>query len=243
MRDPYQVLGVDRNASEEDIKKAYKKLSRIYHPDANINNPNKAQAEEKFKEVQAAYKQIMKEKTEGYSSYGNYSSGSGNTSYSYGESGNPYEDFFRAFGGFQGGFGGSQTGFEEDNYLRAAGNYIRSGYYKEARTVLDGMDGSARSARWYYYSALAHHGLNNTALALEHAKTALSMDPNNMDYRNLVSRLENGDDWYQSRRFSYGSPISGGSNLCVKLCIANLICNLCCGGGGLCCGGGPYVGM
>lgn len=61
MRDPYQVLGVSQDASEEEIKKAYRKLSRMYHPDANINNPNKAQAEEKFKEIQQAYQQIMKQ--------------------------------------------------------------------------------------------------------------------------------------------------------------------------------------
>ena len=55
MYNPYSVLGVARDATEEEIKKAYKVLSRKYHPDANINNPNKDQAEEKFKEVQAAY--------------------------------------------------------------------------------------------------------------------------------------------------------------------------------------------
>ena len=54
MFDPYSVLGVSRDASDDEIKKAYRKLSRKYHPDANINNPNKAQAEEKFKEVQQA---------------------------------------------------------------------------------------------------------------------------------------------------------------------------------------------
>ena len=59
MRDPYTVLGVSRNATEEEIKKAYKTLSRKYHPDANINNPNKDQAEEMFKEIQQAYQQIM----------------------------------------------------------------------------------------------------------------------------------------------------------------------------------------
>ena len=59
--DPYSVLGVSRDASEEEIKKAYKALSRKYHPDANINNPNKDQAEEKFKEIQAAYQQIMRD--------------------------------------------------------------------------------------------------------------------------------------------------------------------------------------
>ena len=65
MLDPYSVLGVPRNASDDEIKKAYRKLSRKYHPDANINNPNKDQAEEKFKEVQQAYEQIMKERVVG----------------------------------------------------------------------------------------------------------------------------------------------------------------------------------
>ena len=59
MIDPYQVLGVSRSASDDEIKKAYRSLSRKYHPDANINNPNKDQAEEKFKQVQQAYDQIM----------------------------------------------------------------------------------------------------------------------------------------------------------------------------------------
>ncbi len=52
MMNPYQVLGISPGASDDEIKKAYRALSRKYHPDANINNPNKAQAEEKFKEVQ-----------------------------------------------------------------------------------------------------------------------------------------------------------------------------------------------
>ena len=52
MNNPYEVLGVSRDASEDEIKKAYRALSRKYHPDANVNNPNKAQAEEKFKQIQ-----------------------------------------------------------------------------------------------------------------------------------------------------------------------------------------------
>ena len=59
MTDPYHVLGVSQDASDEEIKKAYRALSRKYHPDANINNPLKEEAEVKFKEVQQAYQQIM----------------------------------------------------------------------------------------------------------------------------------------------------------------------------------------
>lgn len=62
MSDPYSILGVDRNATDEDVKRAYRKLSRQYHPDANINNPKKDEAEAKFKEVQQAYQQIMDER-------------------------------------------------------------------------------------------------------------------------------------------------------------------------------------
>ena len=57
--DPYKVLGVSYNATDDEIKKAYRKLSRKYHPDANVGNPNQAAYEEKFKEVQQAYQIIM----------------------------------------------------------------------------------------------------------------------------------------------------------------------------------------
>ena len=246
MRDPYDVLGVSRNATEEEIKKAYKALSRKYHPDANINNPNKEEAEEKFKEIQQAYQQIMKARSEGYcygsGSYGggSYRGGSG----SYGGNSSDYGPFggFGGFAGwdFSGAYGSAGAGYEEDNHLRAAGNYVRNGYYKEARTVLDGMEESRKNARWYYYSALAHAGLGNQVSALEHARRAAAMEPGNSDYSNLAYQFENGGSWYRQKQYTYGQPYTGGNGLCLKLCIANLICNLCCGGGGLCCGGSPY---
>lgn len=240
MNDPYSVLGVPRNASEEEIKKAYKALSRKYHPDANINNPNKDQAEEKFKEIQAAYQQVMKERTEGYSSssYG-YGQGGYGGQGSYGDSsfGGFGYGSFGGFGGF-GGFGqGSSTGYEEEPRLRAAGNYIRNGYYKEARNALDGMGQQERNARWYYYSAIAHSGMGNNVAALEHAKRASALEPGNTDYQNLVHRFESGGSWYEQRQAAYGYPSFGSSDICMKLCIANMICNVCCGGG-MCCGGG-----
>ena len=72
MKSPYDILGVSPDASEEDIKKAYRNLSRRYHPDANVNNPNKEQAEERFKEVQQAYQAIMDGNTGGYGSANGY---------------------------------------------------------------------------------------------------------------------------------------------------------------------------
>lgn len=85
MRDPYETLGVSRNASMDEIKKAYHKLSRKYHPDANVDNPLADLAAEKFKEVQQAYDQIVKERETGSfggSDYGQFNSYSGgNTTY------------------------------------------------------------------------------------------------------------------------------------------------------------------
>lgn len=233
MYDPYGVLGVSRNATEEEIKKAYKTLSRKYHPDANVNNPHKEQAEEKFKEIQAAYQQIMKEKTSGYtgSGYGGSSSGPGD---SHGASG--YYGGFGAGGFGSGGFY-QETGYEDNTYLRAAGNYIRNGYYREARTALDGIGKQERNARWYYYSAIAYSAMGSNVAALEHARQAAAMEPNNVSYRSLVRQFESGGSWYEQRQATYGYPTAGGGSVCVKLCVANMICNMCCLGGG-CCGGG-----
>ena len=216
--DPYQVLGVSRGASDEEIKKAYRSLSRKYHPDANINNPNKAAAEEKFKQVQQAYDQIMKEKEMG-ASYG----GSGYGSYG-------------GFGDF--GFGGYQQrqstgGSEYENHLRAAANYIQSRHFKEALNVLNAMQ--SRNAQWYYYSAIANNGIGNNVMALDHAKKAVSMEPNNMQYRQLLQQLEGGGMWYRDMQGPFYQQSSGGSDFCLKLCIANLICNCCCGGNIFCC--------
>ena len=243
MSDPYSILGVDRNASEEEIKKAYRALSRKYHPDANINNPHKDEAEAKFKEVQQAYQQIMDERERGYSSDTSY----GNNSGGYEDYG-PFGGFggYGPFGGFgYGGYGGgarNRQESEEDVHLRAAANYIRSGHYSEALNVLNGI--KDRGALWYFYSASANSGLGNNVTALEHAKEAVRLDPENMQYQMLLQRLQNGESWYEQRQSTYGYPGSFDTSCCAKLCIANLLCNLCCGGSGLCCGGyggGYYI--
>lgn len=239
MPDPYSVLGVDRNASDAELKKAYRSLSRKYHPDANINNPHKDEAEAKFKEVQQAYQQIMDERERGYTSGGGgSSSGSGS-----GYGGSFYGGYgpFGGFGSFDGYGGYGQSGESDsrrettDPHLKAAANYIRSGHYREALNVLDGI--KERNALWYFYSASANSGLGNNVTALEHAREAVRLEPENMQYRMLLERMEGGGTWYQQRQTMYGYPGSFDSSCCVKLCVANLLCNLCCGGGGLCCGG------
>ena len=211
MFDPYSVLGVSRDASDDEIKKAYRKLSRKYHPDANINNPNKAQAEEKFKEVQQAYEQIMKERE--YGSSGNYNS----------------------YGGF-GGFGtqGQNTYQDEEAVRRqAAANYINSRHYKEAMNVLSSLQ--QRNGQWYYLSAMANMGLGNNVNALNDARSAVNMEPDNMQYQMLLQRLEGGGTWYQEMQNPFGGMPTGGDDYCMKLCLANLACSLCCPGGGVFC--------
>ena len=168
MSDPYRVLGVSRDASEDEIKKAYRTLSRKYHPDANVNNPHKDQAEEKFKEVQQAYDQIMRERQQGAS-----------------------------FGGYQygyGGFGGqtSQGTYQqtqESNEMRAAANYINSRHFTEALHVLNSMPETARNGRWYYYAAIASEGLGHVVDAKEFARRAVALEPVNFQYRQYQQHL------------------------------------------------------
>ena len=102
MSDPYKVLGVERDATDDDIKKAYRTLSKKYHPDANINNPNKEKAEEMFKLVQEAYQQIIYERQHPYASSGS-SAGAGPNPYSSGagySGGNPYSSGYSGNGQF-----------------------------------------------------------------------------------------------------------------------------------------------
>lgn len=110
MTDPYQVLGISSNATDEEVKKAYRELSRKYHPDTYADNPLSDLAEEKFKEVQEAYQQIMdmrSGKSQGYQQ---------------GTQSNPYQQ-----GGYQQGYQGNQQ-YNRQQYQYYGNGYGRNPY-------------------------------------------------------------------------------------------------------------------
>ena len=198
---PYEVLGVSRNASIDEIKKAYKELSRKYHPDSYVGNPLSSLAVEKFKQVQEAYDAIMKEKNGDF----NYTDNYNNSGYYNGESGEMAEVY----------------------------NLLGRRAYSQALSLLDSMPN--RNAKWYYYSAIAQVGLGNNLRGMEYARMAVSMEPNNIEYQNLVNRLSFQGNRYGEVRNVYRGGRSGfddASDLCCKLWLADSLCE--CMGGDLC---------
>ena len=123
--DYYKVLGVERNATQDDIKKAYRKMARKYHPDLNKDDPN---AKDKFQEINEANEVLSDpEKRKKYDEYGEHwkhadefkaereayqraQERGGQSAYWYSENG---DDFMGGFGGNAHGFGGNASGFSD----------------------------------------------------------------------------------------------------------------------------------
>ena len=241
MKDPYEVLGIQRGASDDEIKKAYRAKCKRWHPDLNPNDPT---AEEHFKEVQAAYDAITKGETgpqggaygQQQSYYGGYSQQQG---YGQQNAGGFYGfDGFEGFDPFGFGFGYSTGGYNQQRgasyngsdtpEMQAARNFVVNGRYAEARRVLDGM--TARNARWYYLSSLANQGLGNSIDALQDARRAVQLDPNNTEYQMHLRRMQNPGQTYRTQT-TYAQP-GGMMRWCWSMILLNLLCNCCCGGWG-----------
>ena len=210
MQDPYKVLGVSPNASDDEIKQAYRRLAKQYHPD---RNPGDAQAAKKMQEINAAYEQIKNpEKSQPQGGYGGYGGYSG----------------YGGYGGY-GAYGQNQErreSTEGDPYQQAAYNYIRFSRFREAINALENC--TQRNARWYYLSALANNGLGNQVTALEHMKRAVSMEPDNLEYLRALEMLENGGTAYRQQAGNYRGFSMRGSP-CMSICLCLLLQRLCCG--------------
>ena len=217
INDPYKVLGVSPDASDEEIKRAYRRLAKKYHPDLN---PGDQEAARKMQEVNTAYEQIKNpdkfQQQQASGGYGGYGGG-----------------YYDPFGGYRQQQSYTQTE-QGDSYQQAAFRYIQFRRYREALNALS--NSTERNARWYYLSALANDGLGNQVTAMEHIRKAVSMEPDNQEYLRTLSFMENGGAAYRQQANTFRGFTFGGDP-CTNLCLCYLFNIFCCGGRGffLCC--------
>ena len=162
MRDPYSVLGVSQNASDDEVKKAYRELARKYHPDNYQNNPLADLAEEKMKEINEAYDTITKQRAGGYT---------GSSSGSY--------------GGYQ------RSGYASGNaaYVRIR-NLINAGDLNQAEQML--YEVGQKDGEWYFLSGSIAYRKGWMDEAMQNYTRAVQMDPNNREYRQALAVMQRG---------------------------------------------------
>ena len=244
-RDPYQVLGVQRGASQDEIKRAYRQKAKECHPDLHPDDPN---ANQKMNEVNEAYDLLMH--PEKYSAWQQQQQRPQGGGY-----GNPYQQNpYQQYGGFnpfgQQGYGGwvdlddlfgygarrryASSAFpppEEMPFdspaIRAAVQDLRAGRYGDALNVLNRSIQADRDARWHYLFALALQGAGNTMTAQQEMQRAVNMDPGNALYRQLLEQYRQTGQVYEQRARGFNLRAMDPSRLCMGVCLANLFCNFC----------------
>lgn len=216
--DPYKVLGVTPDTPPDEIKKAYRRLAKQYHPDLHPDDPECAR---KMNEINSAYDQInnpqkyQRQQPTGGSGYGY---------------GSAYAD---PFAGTYGGYQQRQytyTAYDGSNdpvEFQQAAQFINARHYQAALDVLMTMEQRSRNARWYYLCGMANAGLGNKILALQQLETAVRMDPNNLQYQIAYQQVQSTGQFYRQQNQDFCAM---NSNPCAYLCMMNLLCNCCCGG-------------
>ena len=206
MSDPYQVLNISPNASDDEVKKAYRDLARKYHPDNYQNNPLADLAEEKMKEINEAYDTITKQRAGGGASrsynagsYGSYNQNSG-----------------------QGSYGGGQ----DPNFTRIRA-LINSGNLAAAEQALYQI--GQKTAEWYFLAGSIAYRKGWMDEAMQNYTRAVQMDPNNMEYRQAYNVLQ------QRGRGNHPYGNYGTTTVCDDPCSAYLCMSCLTPWGGMCC--------
>ncbi len=203
MKDPYQVLGVQPTATDDEIKSAYRALARKYHPDKYRDSDVAELAEEKMKEVNAAYDEIQKMRSGQFKgnrqNQSGQNQGSGNGSYG------PYN-------------ANGHTGY---TYIRQLINARRLG---DATRILDDMPEADRDAEWYFLKGVIAAYAGHHVDAQSFIDTACGMDPDNLEYRNAADRLRNGNPNFGNGQMAGGDPCC---SFCAGMACMNCCCNCC----------------
>ena len=206
MNNPYEVLGVSPNASDDEIKAAYRKLAKKYHPDNYVNNPLADVAEQKMKEINEAYDEInrMRQKNKGTGSTAGYSSD------------------------YSGGYGSSQG--TADSRFYNVRIYIQRNMLDQAEQILDSVQTAERNAEWHYLKGMCAYRRGWSDQAFSYFTTACNMDPNNAEYRAALNNMQN------QRSYNYGgyqqsAPVGGNGcsacDICSALICMDCLCNCC----------------
>ena len=207
-RDYYEVLGVDRNADQNAIKKAYRKLAKKYHPDTNAGNP---QAEQKFKEVTEAYTVLSDpEKKKLYDQFGHAAfDGTGAGAGAGGYTGGAYSGA---------GESGGNPAFRQ---VRAA---LARNDLSMAEHVLNII--SERNGEWYFLKGVLCYRRGWMDEALRAYERACQLSPDNMEYRRALEQLREAKQAYRPGGFEVYSTDCGG-NFCARATCIYCMCNLC----------------